>query len=384
MVKGNEPKYEWLTMTRGKLIILLSTFAILSLFSMLSVYFTHQLPTEETKTITLFTYKHMGTYDYTAKLRSNIIYNQSELKPGQGTLYTEITEYINTSFSYTFESTQEANITIEYRIDLVFPKWNKTLNILPQTKLNSIGNVSRFSNNYLVNIASVQELKRTLEEETRAYVSDYNVTIRPEIHTIANNNMTTIDEYFTPTMTMTFNYGTPEGSYISTTGLEHTRPNAITDTNTIPILGVMNQRYASYVFCLATLSPLVVTIWAYTKTLKPSLKPIKSIEEIIAPYEEIVVEAAGEPLSGRTVIFETGVGNRYFKERKPTITVKTLEDLVKVADLLGKPVVFYEKTPSPKSKESTYIFYVIDGTTRYECTITAPTTTEEEEEAEGD
>lgn len=369
-------------MTRGKLIILLSVFALLSLFSMLSVYFTHQLPTEDIKTTTLGTYKHVGTYDYTAKLRSNIIYNQSELKPGEGTLYTGITEYINTTFSYTFESSQEANITIEYKIDVILPSWSKAFNIVPQTKLNSVGNSTKFSNNYLVNITSFQELKSTLEEETRIRVSDYNVTIRPEIHTIANNNITTIDEYFTPTMTMTFKHGTPEGNYISTTGLEHTKPNEITETKIIPLLGVMNQRYASYAFCATTLSALVATTWAYTRTLKPSLKPKKSMEEIIAPYEEIVVETAGEPPSGKIAIFETESGNRYFKERRPTIKVKTLEDLVKLADLLGKPVLSYEKAPSTPSKESTRIFCVVDGTTRYECTITAPTTTEEE--AEGD
>lgn len=357
-------------MTRGKLTILLSIFALLSLFSLLSVYFTHQLPTEEIKTTTLYTYKHVGTYDYTAKLKSNIIYNQSELKPGQGTLYTAITEYINTTLSYTFESSQEANITIEYRIDVIFPRWNKTLNIFPQTKLNSAGNVSKFSNNYLVNITSVQEVKKTLEDETGARVSDYNVTIRPEIHTIANNNITTIDEYFTPTMTMTFGHGASEGNYISTTGLEHTRPNAITDTKKIPIPGVMNQRYMSYGFCAISLSALVVTIGVYTKTVKSYPKPKKSMEEIVTPYEEAIAESAGEPsYKGQTVI----------------VTMKSLEDLMKVADWIGKPVLSYEKAPITPSKESIRIFYVLDGTTRYECAITAPTTTEEEEEeAEGD
>lgn len=358
-------------MTRGKLIILLSLFTLLSLFSMLSVYFTHQLPTEETKTTTLWTYRHVGTYDYTAKLKSNIIYNQSELKPGQGTIYTEITEYINTTFSYTFESSQEANITTEYSIDVILrsAKWSKTLHSVPKTKLNSTGMVTIFSNNYLVNIASVQELKKTLEEETKAHVSDYNVTIQPEIHIIANSSITTINEYFTPTMTMTFGQ-TSEGSCISTTGLERTRPNAITDTKKTPVPGVMNQRYASYIFCFATLSPLVLTIWAYTKTLKPSVKPKKSMEEIVAPYEEVLAESAGEPS---------------YKGQTAVITMKSLEELVKVADWLGKPVLSFEKAPRTPSKESTRIFYVLDGTTRYECTITAPTTTEEEkEEPKGD
>lgn len=359
-------------MTRGKLATLLAIFALLSLFSMLSVYFTYQLPTEKTETTTLFTYKHVGTYDYVAKLKSNIIYNQSELEPGEGTLYTGITEYINTTLSYTFESSLNANISIEYSIDVIFgsTKWSKAFNIIPQTTLNSVGNVTKFSNYYLVNIASVQELKKTIEEETSAHVSDYNVTILPEIHTIANSNLATIDEYFTPKMTMTFRHGTAEGNYISTTGLEHTRPNAITDIKKIPLQEVLHQRYASSAFCAATLSALVATTWAFTKTVKSAPKPKKLMEEVIAPYEEVIAESAGEPT---------------YKGQIATITMETLEDLVTVADWLGKPVLSYEKAQSTPSKESIRIFYVLDGTTRYECTITAPTITkEEEEEAEGD
>ena len=351
-------------MTRGKLIILLSVFALFSLLSMLSVYFTHQLPTEEIKTTTLCTYKHVGTYDYIAKLKSNIIYNQLTLKPGEGILYIGITEYINTTFSYAFETSQEANMVIEYSINatLESPKWSKTFNIVPQSTINSIGNITEFSNNYLVNITSIQELKNTIEEETGARVTDYNVTLRPKIHTIANNNISTIDEYFTPTMTMTFRYGTSEGSYISTTGLEQTKPGTITHTGKLPIAGVMNQRYASYAFCVTTLSGLAITTWVFTRTLKPTLKPKMPMEDIIAPYEEVIAESAGEPS---------------YKGQIATITMETLEDLVKVADWLGKPVLSYQKPPSPKSKESTRIFYVLDGTTRYECIITAPTKMEE-------
>jgi len=213
-------------------------------------------------------------------------------------------------------------------------------------------------------------LKRAIEDETGARVSDYNATIRPEIHTIANNNIVTIDEYFTPTMTMTFKYGTPEGNYISITGLEHIRPNEITDAQRIPLPEVINQRYASYGFSFITVSALIASIWAYKKPVKPSLKTKKLMEEVIAPYEEIIAESAGEPSH---------------KGEIAIIKMKSLEDLVTVADSLDKPVISYEKAQSTPSKESTRIFYVLDGTTRYEYTITAPTTTEEEEEeAEGD
>ena len=210
-------------------------------------------------------------------------------------------------------------------------------------------------------------MRDVIVQETRTRLTDYNVTLRPEIRIIANNNLTTIDEYFTPTMTMEFKHGTIKGNYISTTDLEHTRSELITDTQKISIPGIMYQRSASYAFCVTTLIALAATVWAYTKRLKPSLKPPKPLEEIIAPYEEVVAESAGEPT---------------YKGKIATITMKSLEDLVKVADWLGKPVLSYQKTSSPKSNESTRVFYVLDGTIRYECIITAPTIAEEKARSE--
>ncbi|NIM45380.1 MAG: hypothetical protein GTO54_07095 [Nitrososphaeria archaeon] len=353
-------------MTRGKLFILVAIFALLSLFSILAVYFTHQLPTERIETTTLYTYKHTGTYDYIAKLKSNIIYNQSELEPGEGFLYMGITEYINTTLYYRFESSRDANVTIQYSVDVILasPKWSKIFDSTPQTTLNSVGNVTTFSSNYLVDIASIWELKNLIEGETGARATDYNVTIRPEIHTIASNNITTVNEAFTPKMTMTFQHGTAVGNYILVGGLEHIRPKEIVDTQRISMPGVMYQRYASYGFCAITLPALAVTTWAFARTLKPSFKPEKPMDEVIMPYEEIIAESAGEPT---------------YEAEKTAIKMKSLEDLVKVADLLIKPVLSYEKAQSTTSKKSTRVFYIIDGTTRYEFTITAPTPTGEEE-----
>ena len=61
------------------------------------------------------------------------------------------------------------------------------------------------------------------------------------------------------------------------------------------------------------------------------------------------------------------------------ISMKTLEDLIKVADWLGKPVLSHQKPKSSQGATSTRVFYVLDGTTRYEHTITAPSITREEE-----
>lgn len=362
----NQNKRRVHQMTRGKLTILLSLFALLSFFSVLTLYSTHQLSTEREIVTPLYTYEEVGTYDYTARLKPNTIYdNRTTLKPGQGVLYRQITESIDTLFTYTFQGDRPANITITYSIDVSLPNWRKSIYTIPVKTRNYTGTTAQFSTNFNFNIDSIEALKQTLEAETRAGVSDYNVTIRPQILTTAktevdtqtlNVNLTS----FTPTLAYTFRYDS-----ISTSSLEYTRPGARTYTETIYLAWVMNQRYASYGFSAASFAGLAITSWAFTKTRPRALKPAKPIEEIISPFQEVIAESAGEPT---------------YKGQTATITMKSLEDLIKVADWLGKPVLSYQKPKSSKSAEFTRVFYVLDGITRYECTITAPSITKEEEE----
>ena len=46
--------------------------------------------------------------------------------------------------------------------------------------------------------------------------------------------------------------------------------------------------------------------------------------------------------------------------------MKSLEDLVNLADGLAKPVFHLKKPLKPPSKEPTHVFYVLDGLTKYE------------------
>ena len=355
-------------MTKAKLIALLALCAFLSLASILVVYHTHQLPTEQERLIPLCNYEQIGKYNYTAILKPNIIYNQSTLKPGEGILYTRITEYINTTFSYTFKLSdldRPANITIEYSINAYLepPQWRKRINIAPQTTLNSIGTTAELSANYLVNITSFEETFSAIRSETGTYISQCNLTITPEIHTVASTDVGTIDKHFTPTLKITFNPGSPEGDIITIEGLNHTSPGAITQTKKIYQPWVMNQRYTSYTFSAITLTALAYTTWLFTKTRPVKLgEKKKTLEEIIAPFEEIVVEIAEKP--------------SYEGQR---VTMKTLEDLVELADGLGKPVFHSEGAPSSPGKEPTHTFYVLDGLVRYEYTITAPSIEEKAE-----
>ena len=352
-------------MTKSKLTALLVLSAFLCLTSVLVIYNTHQLPTVEERLTSLCTYEQVGKYDYTAKLKPNLIYNQTTLKPGEGIPYLKLTELVNTTFFYIFRLSgldSPANITIEYSIDayLETPQWRKRLNIAPNSIINSTMNTVDLSANYLVNISSVEDIFEDIKSETGTTSSTYNLTISPQIHTVAITDVGTIDEYFTPSMTIKFMYRAPEGDHILIEGLSHTRPGAITRNEKIYYPSVMKMRYASYAFSASTFSALAYLAWMFIKMRPARIK--KPLDEIIEPFEEIIVEIAEEP--------------SYEGQR---VAMKTLEDLVKLSDGLGKPVFHSERSGYSRGKESTHTFYVLDGLVRYEYTITAPSIEEKAE-----
>ncbi|MGB9778864.1 MAG: hypothetical protein ACPLW8_05615, partial [Candidatus Bathyarchaeales archaeon] len=218
-------------MKRINLLILTLIFALLSLISMIGVYFTHSLPTEEQKIITLCTYTQNGSYDYIAQLKPNSLYNKTTLKAGEGILYTKITELVNVTFTYTFNSSLPANITLNYSFNMYLesPRWpRRSLAEVPPTVLNFTGkSTAQLQTIQSINVTALDELKNAIDGETGTYTSEYSLVLQPVINVTAETSVGEINETFTPFMNMSFRYRTPEGDYIATEGLTQTKQGSI-------------------------------------------------------------------------------------------------------------------------------------------------------------
>jgi len=351
---------------KSRLLALLLLFVFLSIISLSGVYSSYQLPIEKIVIAEAIKYNHVGKYDYTANLKPNIIYNQTTLKPGQGRIYRSITENITTTFSYTFELSgleHPANITTEYDMAtyLSTPRWNPIqFSKSNSSTLEFTGTTAQFSTSYPINISSVEEMTQSIQNELGVYSSQYNLTINIRIHTVANTLNGTVNEYFIPTLTVFFTYKTGEGDYISISNLLHTDSGILAGIpKTIYQGWVVLQRFASITLAMISFACLAITTMAYIQ-IKPKKKPMKRekpVEEIIAPFEEIVVNVAKEPS---------------YENRRVTITMKSLEDIVKVADGLEKPILHTERPPTTQDRKPMHVLYVLDGLVTYEYIISAP------------
>jgi hypothetical protein len=327
---------------------------MLSLVSVLFLYSAHTTPVEETLVTTLYAYGYEGTYDYIAALRSNTIYdNKTSLKPGEGIIYRRITDHIDVNFTYFFSGDQMANFTIRYvtRGYVQTSSWEKQIYEFPEEIIESSGDTMNFSINNIPAIipSSILQIVEEINLDTGIATGEYSLNITMEMHIEAKTSAGTVEEDFVPTLKVEFKGSLGEGEVISITGLDYTKTGDITKTETIYQPWVEQQRDIYYGFSTVSFFGLAISVWFYAKNRPTTLPEAeKLIEEMIEPYEEIIVEAGQEQLS------------------KPvtTIAMKTLEDLVKVADTIGKPILHTYEAPE------THIFSIIDGDTQYKFATT--------------
>jgi len=338
--------------SKFKLFVLLAVFASLSLASMAGVYSAYSTPVEEEKITTLATYMHLGRYDYIAGLKPNEVYdNRLTMGPGEN-LYIKIVENLSITFSYRFSCDSPADIVAEYAVDMYVEspgRWVKRLTAVPEKSVSSRGNAAEFSTELFVSVPWFEGLKATIDSETGTSSSSYNLRIKPSIHTRAETNVGTVDENFTPELVMNFSYGGGAGSQIVMSGLENNSSGMIPKVEKIYHPEVLTQRRAFGALFLVAFAGLVCSLWLFLRA-RPE-KPEKILEELIAPFEEMIIEVAEEPSE---------------KRLWTTIAMKSLEDLANFASVIGKPIFHLERPPRAPGAKPTHVFYVLDGLTRYE------------------
>jgi len=343
-------------LTRSGFMILLAFFALLSLTAIIGVSSAHSLPVEEENVITLSRYQNVSEYDYIAGLKPNEIYeNRLTLSPGEGILYLNVVENFAITFHYTFICDCPASITTEYLVgmDLESPgKWIKHLTMVPRNSISSNGERLEFSTELFITVPWFDGLKEVIDAETGTSSSTYNLRVKPEVHTVAETDVGTIDESLVPELVMSFKYGSAEGNQIMMSSLENNIPGAIQRTETTYYGDVLAYRSIFYVVSAVAFVGLIGTAWGFMRTRSKS--PEKLVENIIKPFKESVIEVAEEPS---------------YKKQRATITMKSLEDLVSLAEGLGKPVLHLRKPARIPNAEQIHTFYVLDDMTRYEYSL---------------
>ncbi len=302
-----------------------------------------------------FSYKHVGNFGYTLWLiESGTALYGTEVteissepyeppviisRPPGEVYFPEIVDIMKSSFYYSFACDQpvtnmvaeaEIIVTLEYS-----EMWQKTFTLVPKTE--STGD---FVLNFPVDINYFAELANVIRDELGMGAATHDLTIEATVHTQAYTQFGPIDEVFTHTLT---------GSLGATTltwseELEKSEEGTIegidffTDPD-LPAYRLWSQ-IVTGLLLLIFLFVLWHAIWARPIMSKIDEEAFRAKKK----HKNVIVDIKELPSA---------------KARETVIPISSLDELIKAADSLLKPVLH-------QAEANKHTYCVIDGSTRYE------------------
>jgi len=268
----------------------------------------------------------------------------STLQPGQ-TAFVNLIDKINVNFGYQFVADKPVN-NLKTIVDIIATlevpqSWSKNFILLHNEQS---GNITV---NFPIDVASYTQLVKSIITETGVNADSYNLTITANIHTTGDTAFGPINETFSPTMSGTIK----NNVLVWDKELTTSKTGAISQTNnvgtksfglSIPAAEIFFG-ILSFIFLLCLLG--MIMLYSKNRGMGPSSFE-REIEKIRKKYGTRIAES---------------ISNSEIEGEMP-VSMNSMEDLIKISDELGKPIV-HQSGGSLGDVES---YYVIDGNTKYE------------------
>jgi predicted RNA-binding Zn-ribbon protein involved in translation (DUF1610 family) len=318
--------------------------AILGFILIISVYMAYaayQQPITAEKTVTTCNYNHYGNFNYIAYLKNNSVYDTPQLLPGQGNIFKKITDHINASFTYTFYCDQP--VTIQEGSYTIVPYiqtdiWDKKCDDIIQTTSFSS---NRFAIHFPINYTYFESIVAQIDNETGVNAGDPTLILKCNVLLTAETTNGSIDESFSPSLSV------PLGrNIIEISGnLSRSKSGVLEETKEIFQPGVIEQgnmwSFTSIIFFIILLLFVVLTTGRDI-----SISEIEGqVKKIKKKYGEWIVETEKLPII----------------EDAKIVPMKSLDDLVKISEELGKPIIYVAS-----DKDKKHAFYVLDNQMHYQ------------------
>jgi len=328
----------------------LGLLVLLILFSTVTAYNNSQKPTSETETNTVLTYSQNGNYNYRVYLKNNTVYNGKEfLLPNEGKIFRKLVDHINASFSYNFQISKQSDITGSYNFVAILETayWTKTFTLVNTTNFNTSNrNNYAFSEIFPINYGYYENVIKQINNETGVSVQNPSLIIRCNLQLTADTGEEKIPQTFSPSINISLRQDTID---ISDT-LSLRRSGSKTEQETIKYPEVTEETN-KWTYITIALIVLTTVFFAVTKTEKKQLTQLqKKVKRIKKKYGEWMIEIKKAPS----------------KEGADVFPVNSMEDLVKLSEEMGKPIIFYDSSVGSFEK---YEFYVLEEYNHYVYTI---------------
>jgi len=295
----------------------------------------------------VFDYEQNASIDYRVNLLPSPLYDQGALGPGNA-YFLNLVKNIEVRFGYVVRTSPPVNVECSYSVagtlqvydtlskDAVV-LWSKRFDLLPQAKATSSSGEVRLDKSLIIDLAQYNPIVEKIYELTEvkparaAMTLEWTVQARtPEGIPIAEPTVATL---VIPVAAKYFTIGgepAADGKGSFTVADETVNTKAMVERRN---------------WGIALGASLVVLLAAFFAPAGDAERQARTLRSILGKFGSRLARSRTTELSGREVV-----------------DLATADDLLRVADELGKPVVYVPGDGAGRP----HVFYVVDGDTRYQ------------------
>ncbi len=293
---------------------------------------------------TYLEWENTAEYRYMAGLGPNTLFNNSTtLGPGQGTLFIPLVRNLTVRFNDWFNLSASESMHALFRSGVVLssPVWNYTLrspNSVPYTRASSSS--LEVASAVALNVTGIVRAVDGFINQTNYAPPSYAVVLDAGLNVSVTSPIGTNETSLTPSLSLVFASGIirPGNLTVNASGTVSVPYTVSVPPNPLPYQEALAATGVLAVACV------VVGYRLLRPRAKTNVDAEKELKRITDPYKEAIAETATPP---RTSIL---------------VALRSWEDLLHVADMLGRPILQYQHN---QPEDTRHFFYVLDGNVQY-------------------
>lgn len=331
-----------------KIISIVAAVVMLCALSFL-LYKEAKIPEIEEKKVTVYSYKHKSSTDYQVLLKPNSLYSSPTLNEGQFYIANYVDQIQNT-FNYEFKGDRPANIKGSYEIAAVvegytivekehITVWEKKYTLVPKTDFEANSDVFSISETVSIDLDEYNDFVAMIVKESNVSIP-MQLNLYMDVRLKADTAKGSAEVQNTPGIVVPLD----ARYFLITESDDQEIPGSIEETQRLQLPpDILKIRI--FISGIAVLLIVLTGLVFFTEAIRKSPFTIK-LEKIFKHHGSRLVALSSELLA---------------EAIENCSIVRSIEDLVRVADEIGRPIM-YEYSEEYRNM---YHFYVIDEKRTY-------------------
>jgi Family of unknown function (DUF5305) len=319
-------------------LVVVALAAVVALYNVATVV---AAPSSSTTTTPVLAYDEDVQFGYLATLSPNAL-NETAIGPGEGVIYLSLVKNLSVSYNVTLNVTPPATVEFSGGYDLIVSapgNWNYTFAYAfgHATGYNDITSLTYTEQTY-VNLTAIQAFIRAVGNQTGVVLSSYTIYYEATLSATMASGGHEVGSVLFPALAFQLTSAEliPGPLGAQTAG-------GLNETSTV----LSPTRGSDLLWALVILAVVlavlgVVAYLAAVDRRRPDAKA--QLRALTAPYKDAIAVTWTAP------------------KKENVVAIRDWEDLVHVADMLGRPILRYEhwRRDPPRT-----LFYVLDGSIQY-------------------